>query len=188
MRFATLAMTMICDHSDVTAIHYKRGTPKNNKKLSIKPHHWLQNCLILLLQRFLQNNNDYCNSTSPRVGDIISETTPKVIFSPNNTTTRPNTPPLLLLLDNYSPDLLKGFSLADLSSNATLFNSLFNNLLAPQTSTIPWPNHTTFAYYKGVLKSGFRNQMMVFTTLILECLRQGHGQFLVESVPPTDTY
>lgn len=51
-----------------------------------------------------------------------------------------------------------------------------------------WSNITTFAFYEARLRSGYRNQMMAFTVLIMECLRQGHGQFLMETVSQKDTY
>jgi hypothetical protein len=51
-----------------------------------------------------------------------------------------------------------------------------------------WSNMSTFAFYGARLRSGYRNQMMAFTILILECLRSGHGQFLMESVRQKDTY
>jgi hypothetical protein len=79
------------------------------------------------------------------------------------------------------------YSLAELSSNVILFDSLFNNSLAPQTSTIPWPNVTTTAF-SGRLFSGYRNQMMCVTLLILEAIRSGHGQYLVESLNQKDLH
>lgn len=81
-----------------------------------------------------------------------------------------------------------GYSVADLSTNMTLFDSIFNNSDAPKTSTIAWPNVTTAAFYDSGLRSGFRNQMMVFTILILDTVQKGYGQFLLDSVLMKDTY
>ncbi|KAG7345705.1 hypothetical protein IV203_033236 [Nitzschia inconspicua] len=58
----------------------------------------------------------------------------------------------------------------------------------PKTSLLPWGNLTSMASYTSHLYSGFRNQMAVFTILILESIRQGHGQFMVESIRMKDTY
>ena len=80
------------------------------------------------------------------------------------------------------------YSLAELSSNVLLFDSLINNSMAPQTSTIPLPNVTTMAFHERSLYAGFRNQMMCVTILILEAILKGHGQFLLETVPQNDTY
>jgi hypothetical protein len=62
------------------------------------------------------------------------------------------------------------------------------SLTAPQTSSVPWSNVSTLAYYKGRLTSGYRNQMMAFTIMILHSLRHDHGQFLMNSVQQKDTY
>ncbi len=80
------------------------------------------------------------------------------------------------------------YSLAELSSNVLLFDSLINNSMAPQTSTIPLPNVTTMAFHERSLYAGFRNQMMCVTILILEAILKGHGQFLLKTVPQNDTY
>jgi hypothetical protein len=56
------------------------------------------------------------------------------------------------------------------------------------TSTKPWPNLTTFAYAKCNIISGYRNQMMAFTMLVLRAKKGGHGQLLMESVRHKDTY
>jgi hypothetical protein len=58
----------------------------------------------------------------------------------------------------------------------------------PKTSLLPWSNLTSLAQYTPVLYSGYRNQMAVFTILILECIRAGHGQFLIETLTMKDTY
>jgi hypothetical protein len=47
---------------------------------------------------------------------------------------------------------------------------------------------TTLAFYERKLISGYRNQMMCVTILILEAIRRGHGQFLVDTIPQKDTY
>lgn len=80
------------------------------------------------------------------------------------------------------------YTLAQFSSNVTLYNQLFDNSKANQTSLTPWPNVTTLAFYEARLRSGFRNQMMCVTILILECILRGHGQFLYQSIPQKDTY
>lgn len=67
---------------------------------------------------------------------------------------------------------------------------------APMTSTVPWSNCTTLAFYEGRLRSGFRNQIMAFVILILEAnrvdaskgKRQPHCQFLLRSLGQKDTY
>jgi hypothetical protein len=58
----------------------------------------------------------------------------------------------------------------------------------PKTSLLPWGNLTSMASYTPHLYSGFPNQMAVFTILILESIRQGHGQFMIESIRMKDTY
>lgn len=62
------------------------------------------------------------------------------------------------------------------------------SIQAPMTSKIPWSNVTSAAFYEGRIRSGFRNQMMVFTMLILETISEGHHQFLVRSASQKDTY
>jgi hypothetical protein len=90
--------------------------------------------------------------------------------------------------NDTTEELNANYSLAELSSNAILFDSLFNNSLAPQTSTIPWPNVTTTAFSVRVLYSGYRNQMMCVTLLILGAIKSGHGQYLVESIAQKDLH
>lgn len=58
----------------------------------------------------------------------------------------------------------------------------------PCTSLTPWPNISSVAYYPGRFYSGYRNQMMGFTMLILYTLQQGHGQLLLSSIYMKDTY
>ena len=58
----------------------------------------------------------------------------------------------------------------------------------PCTSLTPWPNVTSVAYYPGRFYSGYRNQMMGFTMLILHTLHSGHGQLLLPSIYMKDTY
>jgi hypothetical protein len=71
------------------------------------------------------------------------------------------------------------------------------SIQAPMTSTIPWSNCTTLAFYEGRLRSGFRNQIMAFVILILEANHPTkgkqqhstpHGQFLLRSLGQKDTY
>jgi hypothetical protein len=50
------------------------------------------------------------------------------------------------------------------------------------TSSIAWSNLTTLGFYEGRLFSGFRNQIMCFTILILEALKDDHGQVLMDTV------
>ncbi len=67
---------------------------------------------------------------------------------------------------------------------------------ASMTSTVPWSNCTTLAFYEGRLRSGFRNQIMAFVILILEANNkfsklealQPHGQVLLRSLGQKDTY
>jgi hypothetical protein len=58
----------------------------------------------------------------------------------------------------------------------------------PKTSLQPWKNLTTMAFSEGSMYSGFRNQMQVFTILMLESIQQGHGQFLVETIRMKDLH
>lgn len=56
------------------------------------------------------------------------------------------------------------------------------------TATTAWPNLTTLAYFPGRFYSGYRNQMMGFTMLILRAIDQGHGQVLLPTLQMKDTY
>jgi hypothetical protein len=56
------------------------------------------------------------------------------------------------------------------------------------SSSKAWSNVTTYAFAVRDIYSGYRNQMMAFTMLILRTKREGHGQFLAESVRQKDTY
>jgi hypothetical protein len=58
----------------------------------------------------------------------------------------------------------------------------------PKSSLLPWANLTTLSSYTPHLYSGFRNQMAVFTILMLESIRRGTGQFLIESIRMKDTF
>jgi hypothetical protein len=74
------------------------------------------------------------------------------------------------------------------TTNPCIAQHLHKLSLAPVTSTIPWSNETTLAYAEGESGSGFRNQRMIFTLLILEDNRYGHrlvGHRALESTPPS---
>ena len=58
----------------------------------------------------------------------------------------------------------------------------------PQTSLLPWSNVTTLTFKEGYLYSGFRNQLQVFTVLVMEAARQGFGQILLESISMKDLH
>lgn len=53
---------------------------------------------------------------------------------------------------------------------------------------LPWNNLTTLAFYEGRFRSGFRNQIMAFTIVVLYALKNGHGQLLLPSLRQKDTY
>jgi hypothetical protein len=74
------------------------------------------------------------------------------------------------------------------ATNPRIAQHLHKLSLAPVTSTIPWSNETTLAYAESKIASGFRNQMMVFTLLILEANRYGHGQVLLDSISQKDLH
>lgn len=76
----------------------------------------------------------------------------------------------------------------NLSTHLNLEIPVEYSIEAPMTSKIPWSNVTSAAFYEGRLTSGFRNQVMVFTSLILECIHKGHHQFLLRSVSQKDLF
>jgi Glycosyltransferase family 92 len=76
-------------------------------------------------------------------------------------------------------------------NSATMLNveiPLDFSISADMTSTIPWSNVSTLAFYQGRFYSGFRNQIMVFTVVVMEAARQNHGQLLLRSVRMKDTF
>jgi hypothetical protein len=93
-------------------------------------------------------------------------------------------------------------SMKDHSNPLSLLNldiPLDYSVAAPVTSTIPWSNETTMAFYEGRFRSGFRNQIMAFMILIFESQREHsdqdgtsgrrrHGQILLRSLGQKDTY
>jgi hypothetical protein len=76
-------------------------------------------------------------------------------------------PPTCLIRHPHSPHLI---SMMDVRASLRQGLAQFDNL--------------------GLLRSPvtIRHQMIAFTILILECLRQGRGQFLLETVRQKDTY
>ncbi|KAL3905323.1 MAG: hypothetical protein SGILL_009724 [Bacillariaceae sp.] len=71
---------------------------------------------------------------------------------------------------------------------AELNVTVYDQNASPKTSLVPWANLTSLASYTPHLYSGFRNQMAVFTILMLESIRRGTGQFLMESIRMKDTF
>ena len=91
-------------------------------------------------------------------------------------------------------------SMMDIKNPLSLLNveiPLGYSVEAPVTSTIPWSNESTMAFYEGRFYSGFRNQIMAFMILIFESQRERsegktrkrrHGQILLRSLGQKDTY
>jgi hypothetical protein len=91
-------------------------------------------------------------------------------------------------------------SMIDIRNPLSLLNvkiPLDYSVEAPVTSTVPWSNESTMAFYEGRFYSGFRNQIMAFMILIFESQRDRsegktrkprHGQILLRSLGQKDTY
>jgi len=118
-------------------------------------------------------------------------------------------PYLDILISNFTPEddnmqrNPKYPNRKEIENPLTLLNieiPLNYSIDAPMTSTIPWSNETTLAFYEGRLISGFRNQIMSFMILIFESqgasrssrqvasYRKHHGQILLRSLGQKDTY
>ena len=63
-----------------------------------------------------------------------------------------------------------------------------NTSSSPSSFRKAWSNETTYAFAIRKVYSGYRNQVMAFTMLVLRAHQEGHGQFLLESVYMKDTY
>ena len=71
---------------------------------------------------------------------------------------------------------------------AVALSSTTSDVVADMTSTKPWSNVTTMGFYEARLYAGFRNQMMVFTIVVLEALKDNCGQILLNTIAEKDTY
>lgn len=115
----------------------------------------------------------------------------------NNQPNTTDTPPSLTSSSDSTPSTDHNPSHTASESLSVLeqreLQSRFNQSMAmknapPQTSLLPWSNLTTLTFKEGYLYSGFRNQMQVFTVLIMYAIQEGYGQILVESVSMKDLH
>jgi hypothetical protein len=89
----------------------------------------------------------------------------------------------------YSPkNIIESAIVEDPAIAIAIANNASSSPQPPMTSLLPWSNVTTLTFKEGYLYSGFRNQMQVFTVLVMEAMKEGFGQILLESISMKDLH
>lgn len=74
------------------------------------------------------------------------------------------------------------------TTNLSRFLQETRERLLQSASTKAWSNISTYAFGPKRMRSGYRNQIMSLTTLMMKANLEGHQQFLLDSLQHKDTY